>query len=94
MPHVIGPVGGPPPATRNEILLREAVDRLRAQLDECRELLRQSTQVASCDNDQQCTYCRMDIARISRHAHCWQCGLTAAHFDDCPVGIALQETIQ
>ena len=36
MPHLLGPAGQPPPPTRNELLLREAVDRLRAQLDECR----------------------------------------------------------
>jgi hypothetical protein len=37
MPHVLGNAGGPPPATRNEILLREAVDRLRAELDAARQ---------------------------------------------------------
>jgi hypothetical protein len=39
MPHVLGNAGGPPPATRNEILLREAVDRLRVELDECRSVI-------------------------------------------------------
>lgn len=37
MPPHLSPLGsGPPPATRNERLLRGAVDRLRAELDECR----------------------------------------------------------
>jgi len=36
MPHVLGNAGGPPPPTRNETLLQAEVDRLRAQLDECR----------------------------------------------------------
>jgi hypothetical protein len=36
MPHLLGPAGSPLPPSRNEVLLREAVDRLRAQLDECR----------------------------------------------------------
>jgi hypothetical protein len=40
MPHVLGNAGGPPPPTRNETLLREAVDQLRAELDEYREALR------------------------------------------------------
>ncbi len=40
MPHVLGPVDGPAPPTRNELLLREAVDRLRTQLDAAREELR------------------------------------------------------
>jgi hypothetical protein len=39
MPHVLGNAGGPPPPTRNETLLREAVDRLRAELDECRSVI-------------------------------------------------------
>jgi hypothetical protein len=39
MPHVIGPAGQPPPATRNEVLLRGAVDRLRAQLDAARQVV-------------------------------------------------------
>jgi hypothetical protein len=39
MPQVLGPVGGgPPEVTRNELKLREAVDRLRAQLDAAREV--------------------------------------------------------
>jgi hypothetical protein len=38
MPQVLGPAGNPPEATRNEVLLREAVDRLRAQLDAARQL--------------------------------------------------------
>jgi len=36
MPHVLGNAGGPPPATRNETLLQAEVDRLRRELDECR----------------------------------------------------------
>jgi hypothetical protein len=39
MPHVLGNAGGPPPPTRNETLLREAVDRLRAELDGCRKTI-------------------------------------------------------
>jgi hypothetical protein len=39
MPQVLGPAGNPPEATRNEVLLREAVDRLRAQLDAAREVV-------------------------------------------------------
>jgi hypothetical protein len=39
MPHVLGPVDGPPPPTSNETLLREAVDRLRLELDECRSVI-------------------------------------------------------
>jgi prefoldin subunit 5 len=35
MPHVLGNAGGPPPPTRNETLLREAIDRLRLELEEC-----------------------------------------------------------
>ena len=31
--------GGPPEATRNELLLREAVDRLRHQLDAARQVM-------------------------------------------------------
>jgi hypothetical protein len=37
MPHVLGNAGGPPPPTRNETLLHEAVDRLRADLATARE---------------------------------------------------------
>jgi hypothetical protein len=40
MPHVLGNAGGPPPPTHNETLLREAVDRLRVELDECRNASR------------------------------------------------------
>jgi hypothetical protein len=36
-PQLLGPVGNPPPASRNETLLREAVDRLRGELDACRK---------------------------------------------------------
>jgi len=39
MPHVLGNAGGPPPATRNETLLREAVDRLRRELDAARKVI-------------------------------------------------------
>jgi hypothetical protein len=39
MPHVLGNAGGPPRPTRNESLLREAGDRLRAELDECRSVI-------------------------------------------------------
>lgn len=38
MPQVLGPAGAAPPPTRNEVLLREAVDRLRLQLDAAREV--------------------------------------------------------
>jgi len=33
MTHLMGPAGNPLPPTRNELKLREEVDRLRAQLD-------------------------------------------------------------
>lgn len=34
--HVLGNPDGPPPPSRNELLLREAVDRLRRELEEYR----------------------------------------------------------
>jgi hypothetical protein len=37
MPHVLGPAGGPPPATHNETLLQAEVDRLRGELTAARE---------------------------------------------------------
>jgi hypothetical protein len=39
MPHLLGPAGAPPPPSRNEVLLREAVDRLRVQLDAARQVI-------------------------------------------------------
>jgi hypothetical protein len=36
MPHLLGPAGSPLPPSRNELLLREEVDRLRTQLDAAR----------------------------------------------------------
>lgn len=37
--HLTRDGGGPPPPTRNEVLLREAIDRLRLQLDTAREVV-------------------------------------------------------
>jgi hypothetical protein len=39
MPHLIGPAGAPLPPTRNELKLREEVDRLHAQLDAARQVI-------------------------------------------------------
>jgi hypothetical protein len=39
MPHLMGPAGNPLPPSRNEVLLREEVDRLRAQLDAARQVI-------------------------------------------------------
>jgi NAD(P)H-dependent FMN reductase len=39
MPHLLGPAGSPLPPSRNEVLLREALDRLRAQLDAARQVI-------------------------------------------------------
>ena len=40
MPHVLGPVDGPAPPTRDELLLQAENERLRTQLDAAREELR------------------------------------------------------
>ena len=39
MPHVLGPVDGPAPPTRNELLLQAENERLRIQLDAAREVV-------------------------------------------------------
>ncbi len=64
---------------------------LEMQVAELRDLLEQSISRPDYDSDGQCNYCRMDIQRISRHSHCWQCGLTGGqHLDDCRIDAALQ----
>ncbi len=76
------------------LLLHATRDRhadLEMQVAELRDLLEQSISTPDYDSDGQCNYCRMDIQRISRHAHCWQCGLTGGqHLDDCRISAALQ----
>ena len=76
------------------VLLQATRDRhadLEMQVAELRDLLEQSISTPDYDSDGQCNYCRMDIQRISRHSHCWQCGLTGGqHLDDCRIDAALQ----
>src|SRR6266498_4316021 len=76
------------------LLLHATRDRhadLEMQVAELRDLLEQSISTPDYDSDGQCNYCRMDIQRISRHSHCWQCGLTGGqHLDDCRIDAALQ----
>lgn len=38
--HLTRDPSGPPPPGRNEVLLREAIDRLRLQLDAAREVVK------------------------------------------------------
>ncbi len=76
------------------VLLHATRDRhaaLEVQAAELRDLLEQSISAPDYDSDGKCNYCRMDVARLSRHGHCWQCGLIGGvHLADCRIGAALQ----